>query len=129
MRMLIITNNPKVRDALSERAEVVLMEGQGQDRVLIAARDRIHLGACLITHPMTGRIRPNETPYKSVLLAAGEGKPDMSSMTIIEDSIAETQKYLQNTLRKEFDAGSLEDLREIDLMFVKGGMDEYGRSL
>ena len=130
MKALIITNNPRVYDEFSPVVETEYHGGLPQDEILRLARDRIHLGARLLIHPMMGRIRPHETPYKSVFLEVPEdgeatviAGTDFTSVQIIEDSIAETRKFLENTYMKKYD----EDLQYIDLLLIKSGIEEYSR--
>ena len=127
MNALIITNNPKVNIEFSNEENVEFHDGAGQEEILRIARDYIHLGAKLIMHPMAGRIKPHETPYKSVYLEKTSGKADMDSIIIIEDSIAETKKFIENTYLKKYDELLLEDLQYIDYLLLKSGVDEYRR--
>ena len=101
----------------------------GQEDILKASRDLIHLGARLVMHPMMGRIKPHETPYKSVFLEVPDEpcELDTESLIIIEDSISETEKYLNNTFMKKYDDSLLPDLQYIDLLLLKTGMEEYRR--
>lgn len=134
METLIITNNPKVNKALSNKYKIIFYENGEQVQVLEKARDYIHLGAKLAIHPMSGRIRPNETPYKSIFLSVRRDAPmrsstDMYSLIIIEDSIAETQKYLKNTLSIRPGEKILEDLQEMDMILLMNGIEEFGRTV
>ncbi len=135
MKPLIITNNLKVYDEFSAKVEIVYGEDLGQEEILKMARDRIHLGAKLVIHPMMGRIKPHETPFKSVFLeipdereiSDGSFTTDMTSVTIIEDSIAETAKLIHNTYRQKYDEQLLSDLSYIDFILIKSGIEEYGK--
>jgi hypothetical protein len=97
------------------------------------ARDRIHLGARLVIPPMMGRIKPHETPYKSVFMEVPEERElqnsgaasDFMSIQIIEDSIHETQKFLDNTFMLKYSDDLLPDLQFIDYILIKNGMEEY----
>ena len=84
---MIITNNPSVREHYMTRQTVVIVDGGYRD-VLMQARDRIHRGHPLLTHPLMGSLKPNETPYRSVILGdellAGT---DADSVLIIEEAI------------------------------------------
>lgn len=54
-----------------------------------AARDCIHYGWTLLHHPLYGNYRPNQQPYRSLLLAAPSAKtagPDMASLHLIEEA-------------------------------------------
>ncbi|MBQ7703160.1 MAG: GrdX family protein [Firmicutes bacterium] len=139
MKALIITNNPKMNEEFNSNPadlyrsmDIDFREGADQMEILKAARDLIHLGAKLVIHPMMGRVKPHETPYKSVLMEVLEDDDrargvtcDFMSITIIEDSIAETDKFLNNTFRRKYDDSMLPDLQEIDRLLIRTGMEEY----
>lgn len=127
MIALIITNNPKVNIELKDKEKIEFYPDADQEEVLKIARNYIHLGAKLIMHPMMGRIKPHETPYKSVFLEKTCGETDMDSVIIIEDSLAETRKLIQNTYQKKYDEQLLPDLQYIDLLLLKSGIEEYRR--
>lgn len=127
MKALIITNNPKVNIELKDKENIEFHPDADQEEILKIARNYIHLGAKLIMHPMMGRIKPHETPYKSVFLEKTCGETDMESVIIIEDSLAETKKLIQNTYQKKYDEQLLPDLQYIDLLLLKSGIEEYRR--
>lgn len=80
---IIITNNPLVPQMLDEEHEVDYSEISYED-VLGKVRDRIHEGHLLLSHPLSGSVKPNETPYKSVMISRKAGKLDERSLSIIE---------------------------------------------
>jgi len=137
MKPIIITNNPKVfaeffagDDSRHSPAEVDFRKDLTQEEILLKARDLIHLGGRLIIHPMMGRIKPHETPYKSVFLEIPEegeegAGTDFMSVTIIEDSIAETRKLLNDTLMLKYDDSMLTDLQYLDYLLIRSGIEEY----
>ena len=127
MKALIITNNPKVNIELKDKENIEFYPDKSQEEILKIARDYIHLGAKLIMHPMMGRIKPHETPYKSVFLEKLEGTADADSVIIIEDSLAETKKLVENTYLKKYDWQLLPDLQYIDLLLLESGIEEYRR--
>lgn len=64
--------------------------------VIIAARDAIHSGWKLTHHPLYGNYRPNQQPYRSLILeypagkvVSGDYKPqlDMESLRLIEEAM------------------------------------------
>ncbi len=140
MKALIITNNPRVYDEFSPdkgtgagKPDIEYHEGMPQTEILRLARNRIHLGAKLVIHPMMGRIKPHETPYKSVFLevpdereeAGGSFTTDFTSLQIIEDSIHETEKFINHTYMVKYTDEMLPDLQYIDLLLILSGMEEY----
>ena len=129
MKTLIITNNPKVNIEFYNKEQIDFRPESGQEHILKAARDLIHLGARLVMHPMMGRIKPHETPYKSVFMEVPDEpcELDTESLIIIEDRIAETDKHLNNTYMRKYDDSLLPDLQYIDLLLLKTGIEEYRR--
>lgn len=126
----IISNNPDIEALVPKTFSFTGMAGSPAKAVLTAARDRIHLGARLLAHPMAGRLRPNETPYMTVVLDAGpevrskEPAIDLPSLEIIEYCLAEEEKYIN--MRKKCDEPLLPDLRFISCELFTGILQELG---
>ena len=87
--------------------------------VFVAVRNAIHKGAKIITHPLSGSIKPNVSPYKSVAIStidfstASDSPLDYKSLQIIEDTIATLKRLPDN--RHQYDESVLQDFRIIDL--------------
>ncbi len=96
--MILITNNPKVKNDETIRCLKEYVDGSYRD-VLIAVRDRVHKGHKLLSHPLSGSVKPNETPYKSVLISKEAGDMDLDSLQIIEDSIAVCDKFMKSPVK------------------------------
>ena len=92
MKAILLTNNPLVRDRLSQEQALEYHDVSFRE-ILVLARDRIHRGHRLLTHPLSGSIKPNETPYKSMLLTEQAGALDVESLEIIENAIATCDKF------------------------------------
>lgn len=90
--MLIITNNPKVKEEYGAGYEIVFIDGGYRD-VLVKARDLIHIGYKLLTHPLMGSIKPNETPYRTVMVSKDAGEADYDSIILIEEAIMTYDKF------------------------------------
>ena len=67
MKSKVITNNPLVKERLSNKIDVEYYDVE-YISLLIKVRDKIHIGHKLLSHPLSGSIKPNETPYKSVII-------------------------------------------------------------
>lgn len=65
----IITNNQMCLVKYGDQIQVEYLDGQSYMDVLVKVRDYIQNGWCLETHPMTGSLKPNQTPYKSVMVS------------------------------------------------------------
>lgn len=122
MKASIISNNVDIEDLVPSAFSLFLLPGGSAEDVLTAARDCIHLGAKLLAHPMAGRLRPNETPYRTVVLEETEGPLDLSSFEIIEYCLAEEKKY--ESSRKKYDEPLLPDLRFINCEILKSILEE-----
>ncbi len=64
----IITNNPLVREKLGQDYQVEFYECSYED-ILEKVKDEVYRGCKLLTHPLSGSVKPNETPYKSVMVS------------------------------------------------------------
>ncbi|MCL2067239.1 MAG: GrdX family protein [Treponema sp.] len=113
---IAVTNNPMVRDALS---------GQGVEfydtdflGVLIAVRDKIHQNHRLLTHPLSGSVKPGETPYKTVLVSAEKSGFDEKALSIIEESIQTCLKFTESCVKRDLSAKILKDFQLIDYSLV-----------
>ena len=82
----VLTNNPLVRDTLKDKKEVIYKEISYED-VLREARDRVYRGYRLLSHPLSGSVKPNETPYKSIMIGNRKEEIDAQSVRIIESAI------------------------------------------
>ena len=110
----MVTNNPMVRDKQPE-AEFHDTDYLG---VLKIVRDRIHLGHKLLTHPLSGSVKPGETPYKTVVLSDEKGSLDEKALSIIEDSIQTCLKLTKSFERPSWNTKVLADFQLIDYGFV-----------
>lgn len=123
MKIILITNNPLVKKKLSNEAEI-LFYGVDYIKVLELARDYIHKGYKLLTHPLSGSVKPNETPYKSVIVEKRDGSiVDMDSLMIIEQSMDTTRKFINNKKTPEWNEKIKEDFQVIDLSLIENVLD------
>lgn len=118
---VIISNNKLVKEILSTHVEVMLLEGTLL-QTMEQARDLIHKGYILLTHPLSGSIKPNQTPYKSIALRKGDGPTDFGSVEIMEQSIARTKSLLADRETPNWPERCLEDFRVIDLDLIKNAL-------
>ncbi len=115
MKFMIITNNKEVAQKYRILYTVQYMDCSYRE-VLIAVRDYIHEGHRLLTHPLSGSVKPNETPYKSILISDESESLDMDSLDIIEKSMEAAAKftYSERIIEQEI----LDDFRCIDTSLV-----------
>lgn len=116
---LVITNNPLVQHRLEGKREVVYLE-VSYEEVLKEVRDRIHKGHRLLTHPLSGSVKPNETPYKSILISKDTGKTDAGDLMIIENAIQACGKF--SFKADKFGPEVYQDFQLIDWTLLESGM-------
>ena len=93
-RMIIITNNPMARDAISIREDCELRYTPVSYReVLLLARNAVHGGHKLLTHPLSGSVKPGETPYKSLAISKETGSLEFHSLSLLENCIQTCDKF------------------------------------
>ena len=120
--MIIITNNKKVATELHPMWEIQLIRGSYKD-VLIWVRDRIHEGHTLLTHPLSGSVKPNETPYKSILISKIAKDLDLVSLQIIEDSINTYEKFMKSSRKYgNTNPEQLKDFQKVDYELLMGAL-------
>ncbi|NLC32293.1 MAG: GrdX protein [Clostridiales bacterium] len=86
----VLTNNHLVEQSLDVRKACAVDYCAGTlNELMMKVRDLVHLGYRLCTHPLSGSIKPNQTPYKSIGLSDLAQKPLCTdSLMMIEHSIA-----------------------------------------
>ena len=93
----IVTNNPLVLEKLEDegRAYSVIYMPAAYEEILKEVRGWIHRGHVLLTHPLSGSVKPNETPYKSVLMSSriGDAEEQALSVKLIESALAACGKF------------------------------------
>lgn len=119
--VIILTNNGFIVEKYSSVLDIKFIDGQYID-VLKAVRDNVHKGAKLITHPLMGSIKPNETPYRSIIISEGHGL-DVESLAIIESSIAAAEKFQKDNKIPVWSEKILEDFRFVDLKLFESALD------
>ncbi|KGG80308.1 GrdX family protein [Caloranaerobacter azorensis] len=118
MGKILITNNPLVKEQLSRYIVIEYYETEYLD-ILKRVRDKIHLGHKLLSHPLSGSVKPNETPYKSIIISKDKGKLDYESLMVIEKSIETAEKFLRNFKTPNWTENILLDFQIIDLSLIK----------
>ena len=116
MKVRCITNNPMI---IKKGSPVVEAFNVHPLNLYKLVKDEILKGYKLITHPLTGSIRPDISPYKSVVLNSNPGVVDMTSLNIIENAISYTEHLMAGNSIPHWDEASLQDFQLIDLDFVK----------
>lgn len=120
-KCLLITNNNKVQEKYKDIMEVFLVEAYID--VLRKSRDKIHAGYVLLTHPLSGSLKPNQTPYKTILMEPSEESGiDTSSVTLIESAIETYEKFIDFKKVPDYRVDIKEDFETIDLSLIENAI-------
>lgn len=128
MKCKVITNNALVVEEGALEGfnidEIIYINTLDIIEVLQAVRNYVHKGYKLLTHPLSGSVKPIETPFKSVAISVEPTAVDMESVTIIGDAILMTEKFKRYENR-EFTIPEriFDDFRLIDFGLIKSGLE------
>lgn len=123
--MLLLTNNEKFKQIENElNSNKLNLEYQDITyiEILEKARDLIHKGYKLLTHPLYGSVKPNETLYRSVVLEEAE-EFDIQSLLLIEEAIVTAEKFKKNKMTPNWTESVKYDFRVIDFDLIKKTID------
>ena len=122
----IMTNNRLCRDKYGSQVEMDYLENGSYLDVLLKVKDYIQKGWCLETHPMTGSLKPNQTPYKSVMISNRPvDREDFYNQEItMENSVSICQKFQAIRQTPDWPEHLREDYREVDLSLIEGALQK-----
>ncbi|WP_338471391.1 GrdX family protein [Niallia sp. XMNu-256] len=121
-KAIVITNNVLSKEGFEKTSDVIFVDGSLMD-VMKTARDFVHKGHKLLTHPLMGSIKPNETPYKTIAISfKAENGVNLDSLSLMENSIETSEKLIDNrpprNWSKEIINRVYEDYRVIDFDLI-----------
>jgi hypothetical protein len=112
--IIVITNNPMSRTELEKISYLEYVDGSTLE-VFKKTRDYIHSGHRLLTHPIMSSIKPNETPFRTVVITKeASAEIDLQSLQYIEEAIHTTEKFLKDFGIPNWTQKILEDFQLID---------------
>lgn len=128
MKCKVITNNSNLlEDGALDRFdmdEVIYLDTLDIIEVMKTVRNYVHKGYKLLTHPLSGSVKPVETPFKSVAISVDPTTLDMQSLTIIEDAIMMAEKFKRTENRAlTIPENILDDFRLIDFGLIISGLE------
>lgn len=126
MNNIIITNNKYVADKFKDDFNIEYFDNKDYLEILEYVRNKVHVGHELLTHPLSGSIKPNETPYKSIIISGQTADMDESSLRIIEESILTARKFTQDKRTPNWTESILDDFRVIDLSLMENVIEKLG---
>ncbi|WP_352417966.1 GrdX family protein [Proteiniborus sp.] len=118
MKKVIITNNPLIKEKFAPTYEIEL-HNKDYIGILEIVRDKIHMGYKLLSHPLAGSIKPNETPYRTIIISKEKNQLDMDSLSLIESAITTTRKFMANRPIPNWNDVALFDFQTVDLSLIE----------
>ena len=121
---IVVTNNVKCRDRYQGKLKVDLLENGSYIDVLIKVRNYIHKGYRLETHPMAGSLKPNQIPYKTIIISDSEVEKEefYQFEMVMENSIQSCEKFMKDRRTPDWPENILEDFRDVDLSLIEGAV-------
>ena len=92
--MKLITNNPRFINNNFRGIEIEYFDISYID-ILKKARDYVHENYEILTHPLYGSVKPNETIYRTIVIKENNSL-DITSVNLISDAILTFKKFRNN---------------------------------
>ena len=124
--VVLVTNNPKALEVYknSETVGVEFLENGTYLEVLEKVRDRVYSGWHLLSHPQASNLKPNQSPYKTVLISdrieADEFERDVE---YIEMALHNYAKLTRGMIPPAWREKVLPDFMTIDLDVVESALN------
>ncbi len=115
---IFVTNNDRVALKFKGSAKEIILLEEYRD-VLLKARDLIYAGHKLLTHPQASSLKPNQTPYRSILLYGEKQALDTDAVMLIEKAIENFDKWQDIRQTPEYNAKIANDYKTIDLSMIE----------
>lgn len=122
MQSLIVTNNPAVYTDSQIASAKEFVDSTSMLEVLVRVRDLIHEGHLLLTHPLSGSLKPNENPYKSILVSKVIQKNNDEHIMMIENAIETCRKFLKHKAVPNYSERIMNDFMYVDKTIIKSGL-------
>lgn len=118
---MILTNNPMAYACMKGCYEFLFFPEASGREILTKARDLVYKGHTLYTHPLSGSVKPNETPYKSVVVSKKAGGLSPEQAEVIANAIIAYDKFVPRA--RELSEKVKADFQLIDYTLLSGAMD------
>lgn len=121
--MKLLTNNPRFKDYKNSdlRIEVEFFDTTYLE-ILEKTRDYVHKQYEILTHPLYGSVKPNETLYRSVLIREAK-QLDYNSVNLISDAISSFTKFQKNKITPEWTERVKDDFSVIDYDLITNAIN------
>ena len=116
-KAVLITNNPRVYEKYRDNLRV--LSEDSYEQVLIRTRDMVYDRHVLLTHPQASSLKPNQTPYRSVIVYP-QGSNDNTDDILLIEKCLETYRRWQEIAPtpEKYDDKVAYDFQTIDLSVI-----------
>lgn len=116
-KAVLITNNPRVYEKYRDTLRV--LSEDSYEQVLIRTRDMVYDRHVLLTHPQASSLKPNQTPYRSVIVYP-QGTSDNTDDILLIEKCLETYRRWQEIAPtpEHYDDRVTYDFQTIDLSVI-----------
>lgn len=115
-KCIVVTNNNRVADKYKDAMKVELVDSYKE--VLIKARDFIYDRHRLLTHPQAGSLKPNQTPFRSIIVYPSDNINNLDDVMMIEKAIEVFDKFKEIKETPKYEDKIAEDYKTIDLSMI-----------
>lgn len=114
---ILVTNNDRVYEKYKDTMKVLYI--QSYEEVLVKVRDLVYDRHVLLTHPQASSLKPNQTPYRSVIVYPKRKEDNTEDILLIEKCL-ETYYQWQKiaSTPKKYEERVAEDFKTIDLSVI-----------
>ncbi|MFU8794438.1 MAG: GrdX family protein [Dethiobacteria bacterium] len=120
MGFFLVTNNPLVG---GKYPNLTLDSFDGSlIELLIRVRNYVHMGHSLLTHPLSGSLKPGRIPYKTIALSCSKNGLDLLSLQYIENSIEVSRKTALPE-PESWSEETLSDYAVVDLSHLEAALE------
>ncbi|WP_287035395.1 GrdX family protein [Enterococcus sp.] len=122
--MIIITNNPMVKEKINQACLLSFIDGSYGEVLVEVKQQIIEKHVVLLSHPLSGSIKPNETYYKTIFVTETTSQYiDTESLEYIESAIAVYEKFIKNKQRPNWSLAVLKDFAFVDFYIAQSTLD------
>ena len=117
-KVTLVTNNDRVYEKYKDDIEVLLLGSYRE--VLMKVRDLVYDRHILLTHPQASSLKPNQTPFRSVMVYP-KGKEDNTKDIMLIEKCIETYEQWQDIAPTpdHYQKSVEEDFKTIDLSVIE----------
>lgn len=117
--LLIITNNPMVQNI--NDIEILMLGNNKQNQIYYEVLNYISQGHSLLSHPLAGSLKPNQNPYRSILVSKEARQFRKEDYMIIENCLGKVETFTLESFASQPELK--EEWQMIDYQLLNSAID------